>query len=122
MRHIYSSHRFLRIFPACWTCLLVSAFVLYPLWCLGSGADFSNANWPDAGMYVLSNALLRIRQQGIGDMFTGNPASGVINGSLWSLFPEFLCYFFVLGLGFLGLFRRRVVLVHVGVFSPWRLR
>jgi peptidoglycan/LPS O-acetylase OafA/YrhL len=116
--HLYLWHRFLRILPAFWICLLISAFILYPLWLLSSGvADLGHANWPEAGRYVLTNASLRIRQAGIGDMFSGNPANGVINGSLWSLFPEFLCYLFVLGLGVLDLFRPRMVLAHIAVFA-----
>jgi peptidoglycan/LPS O-acetylase OafA/YrhL len=36
--------------------------------------------------------LLRIRQWHVGAIPSSLPYSGSINGSLWSLFPEFLCY------------------------------
>lgn len=47
--------------------------------------------------YVARNSLLFIRQWTIGEVLTGLPQPGSLNGSLWSLFPEACCY---LGLSF----------------------
>ncbi|MFY8148875.1 MAG: acyltransferase family protein [Prochlorococcaceae cyanobacterium] len=105
---IFLWHRFLRIFPAFWVCLGLCGLVLYPLWVLLQEDSFNSVNWDQALGYITSNALLRIRQPGIGGMFSGHPADGVINGSLWSLFPEFLCYLLVLVLGAAGTLRQRL--------------
>ena len=103
---IYLWHRGLRIFPAFWVCLLLTSFVLFPLWIMISGEDFGGLELREAWSYLFSNFLLRIRQSAIGDMFATNPVQGVVNGSLWSLFPEFLCYLLVLFVARLGFFRR----------------
>jgi peptidoglycan/LPS O-acetylase OafA/YrhL len=101
--------RLLRILPGFWACLAVTGLGLFPwLWAREHGttaiAAFHRA--PFFG-YVGRNALLRIRQANIGDLFAAQPAAGVVNGSLWSLFPEFLCYLGVALAGGLGLFSGR---------------
>ncbi len=98
----YLWRRVLRIFPGFWVCLLVTGLALFPfLWAQSHGTTWRGAfSRADFFSYVWRNALLRIRQGSIGDLFATQPASGVLNGSLWSLFPEFLCY---LGVAFAGL-------------------
>lgn len=110
----YLRRRALRIFPGFWLCLLATGFGLFPwLW-----ARAHHQSWLEAlrsapfASYVGRNALLRIRQPSIGNLFAGQPADGVANGSLWSLLPEFACYLAVAVAGVAGLLRpgRRAVL------------
>lgn len=103
----YLRARALRIFPAFWACLLVTAFVLAPLVAGVMGGENLT--------YVAFNAALRIFQEDIAGTPLGVPYEGVWNGSMWTLWWEFLCYLAVLGLGLLGLLRRSWVLPAVFV-------
>ena len=98
----YLRARFLRIFPAFWTCLIVTAFLIAPL----STGLFGGENLT----YVLKNASLWIVQWGIAGTPTDVPITGVWNGSLWTLAWEFICYLGVLVLGIAGLLKYRAVL------------
>ncbi len=106
----YAWHRFLRIMPGFWVCLLLVAGVVAPLAALLSGRPATSVlTGEDTALsYVTSNALLRINQLGVDGV--GNPADAgdpSLDGSLWSLFYEALCYGAVAALGVLGLLHRR---------------
>ena len=118
----YFVKRARRIFPGFWVCLVVTAFVFAPLiWIIG-GRSLSAFPWAEpqgAVSYVTHNALLQVNQHTIGDVLSGAAWPGSINGSLWSLFPEFGCYLAVAVLVFGGaLTRSRWLLggVAVGAF------
>ncbi|PPH07286.1 acyltransferase [Rathayibacter sp. AY1C1] len=82
--------RFLRIYPAFLVSLLVVAFVAAPLASLLLGAgEYSAAG---AVRFVFANAALYIREYGIAGMLGSVPYPGAWNGSLWSLFYEFVSY------------------------------
>jgi peptidoglycan/LPS O-acetylase OafA/YrhL len=112
-------NRALRIMPAFWTCLVVTAAVLGPLCYWESHSTISGypiTGVSSAARYVFVNAGLYIRQGGIagtldGAIFRFPPPVGVINGSLWTLFYEAVCYLGVMALGIAGLLRpkRRAV-------------
>lgn len=87
----YLWKRILRIFPGFWTCLLLTALVLCPIYWLQNGS-FHHLGNNSFFNYVKNNFFLKINQPNIGNLFINNPAHEVINGSLWTLFPEFLCY------------------------------
>ncbi|PWJ54619.1 Peptidoglycan/LPS O-acetylase OafA/YrhL, contains acyltransferase and SGNH-hydrolase domains [Quadrisphaera granulorum] len=117
----YAWHRALRIAPAFWLCLVVTALVIAPVAAMLSERPplsvFTAASEP-AWRYVTVNAALQINQFGIAGL--GGPHSdGVINGSLWTLFYEALCYFAVAALGLLGLLRRRTWLVAAATLALW---
>ncbi|MET1052788.1 MAG: acyltransferase [Mycetocola sp.] len=99
--------RLLRILPAFYACLLVTAFVLAPLALLVAGAGYPPGFWADAWGYVVHNGALRVTQYDIAGTPLDVPYPGVWNGSLWTLWWEFLCYLGVLALGVSGLLRRR---------------
>jgi peptidoglycan/LPS O-acetylase OafA/YrhL len=103
-------HRVLRIFPGYWVCLTVTAFVFGSLmWTLEHG-ELSSFLSIDPLSYVISNAALYIRQPGLPGLLVDQPLAYYLNGSLWTLLPEFVCYI-VLGIaGFLGWLRPRVAL------------
>jgi peptidoglycan/LPS O-acetylase OafA/YrhL len=67
----------------------------------------------DAAGYLAKNALLWQGQKWIMPFFMRNHFPAIVNGSLWSLFYEAACYV-CLGLGaWLGLVRRRAVVLTV---------
>ena len=116
--------RALRILPGFWVCLLVTAFVLLPVAQLlqyGTLAGFPLTGESSALSYVTDNAALFVRQFEV----TGLLGGEAVNGSLYTLFPEFLCYLGVAALGAAGLLRRGagpllVVAGLVWLFALWQ--
>ncbi|MFF1574095.1 acyltransferase family protein [Leifsonia sp. NPDC058292] len=106
----YLQARFLRIVPAFWVCLIVTAAVIAPIGVLLSGAGFPADFVGEAMRYVGGNAGLRVVQFGIAGTPAGVPYPDVWNGSLWTLWWEFLCYLAVLGLGLTRLLRFRATI------------
>ena len=103
--------RVLRIFPAFWTVLLLSVFVVGPLVWHHEGRPLADYFTTDAGgsLHYLDNWRLTVRQWGIGDLFVNTPYGdqvhiSVLNGSLWTLIREFRCYLLI---GVLVLFASR---------------
>lgn len=94
--------RLLRILPAFWVCLVVTAFVIVPLatGVLGSG----NVS------YVIRNFALWVFQFDIDGTPRDVPYPSVWNGSIWTLAWEFACYLLVLGMGLTRLLRKRATL------------
>lgn len=106
----YLKARCLRILPAFWVCLIVTAVVIAPIGILLAHQAFPQTYVADAAGYVLKNAGLRITEFGIGATPTGVPYPGVWNGSVWTLWWEFLCYLAVLALGLTRLLRFRITI------------
>lgn len=104
-RYLFS--RTSRIFPAFWVCLLITAFVIAPIFAGAWGAD--NVS------YVYSNMALKMSKYDISGTPVDVPYPGVWNGSLWTLFWEFVCYLAVLGLGVVGILRRRHAIISLFV-------
>jgi peptidoglycan/LPS O-acetylase OafA/YrhL len=96
----YAWHRGLRIMPALWVCLLVSALVLAPLVTLREVGNldgfWSGPNGPFD--YFRANMWTGLRQFGIHEIFEHTTPYGrhtstsVFDGALWSLSYEMLCY------------------------------
>lgn len=109
----YTWHRFLRIAPGFYACLIVTAFFVAPLASLLRGGSITEVyQGPNSALdYLTNNALLLIRQFTI-DTLPG-PAidENVINGALWTLFYEALCYGMVAVLGVFAVLRRRTWVV-----------
>ena len=115
----YIWQRFLRIFPAFWVCLVVTAFALGaialavdPLPHCGFVCYLKLHPGPFS--FVYSNALLKLNQVGV-----AGPQLNLANGSLWTLFYEFLCYLLLAALSFVGVMRHRgwVALITLGIFA-----
>jgi peptidoglycan/LPS O-acetylase OafA/YrhL len=102
--------RVLRIFPAFWVCLVLTAAIFAPAAVLIRGAAFPDDFAGDALGYVLRNAPLRVAQFDIAGTPEDVPHAAVWNGALWTLAWEFACYVGVLVIGLTGLLRRRVTL------------
>jgi peptidoglycan/LPS O-acetylase OafA/YrhL len=106
-------HRFLRIFPGFWVCLVVTAFGLAPLAFFYEHGTVRGylAQVPAPWSYVASNLLLGINQQHIGSVLTHVPSPLDLNLSLWTLNPEFFCYLCIAALGVAGVLRRAPAIV-----------
>lgn len=101
----YLLKRIRRIFPGYWVCLLFTGFVLAPILWVRGGNPLSDFPWlgPDSATgYLTKNFFLLIKQHSIGQVLGAAAWPDSINGSLWSLLPEFICYLAVLALGFGG--------------------
>ena len=105
----YLWHRLLRIMPAFWVCLIVSALVFAPtFWIVehGSLAGFRSIEHRPPLGYVIANAGLFINQTAIDGMLSTNPYRSAINGSLWTLSYEFVWYLITGALAIAGVLGR----------------
>ncbi len=99
----FARARFLRIFPALAAVVVVTA--------LAVGPSVSDQPWlayvteAETWRYIWRNLLMRPANE-LPGVFVGNPLSGSINGSLWTLAYEVECYAIILLLGVTGLLRR----------------
>ena len=116
----FTLRRCFRILPGYWVSLLVTALVLAPAmfgYLYPTGFRYSSSlvvGEVNALSYLSRNALLFGGQGTIPPLFSTNPLSGVVNGSLWSIFFEAGCYI-ALGLAaFAGLLRRRNFMLGIG--------
>jgi peptidoglycan/LPS O-acetylase OafA/YrhL len=126
-------HRWLRIFPGYWVCLLICACVFAPCFLmLEYGESYSSvfsAPWDPPHEFVLKNAALfhvdaftingvmNQRPVNIARLLRHNPFPNGFNGSLWSLPYEFACYLAIgalLAAGVLQRWRRAIIGVFVG--------
>lgn len=83
--------RALRILPAFWACLIVTAFLVAPLAAAATGERYQLGS---AFGYVVSNFALSIQQTGIEATLQNVPLADIWNGSLWTLVYEFAAYVF----------------------------
>lgn len=93
--------RVLRLWPALIVCLMLTVFVLGPVvTTLPLDAFFAS---PATWLYVPRVASLAFMQHTLPGVFVDAPLGATINGSLWSLFYEVICYGFVIMIGLAGL-------------------
>lgn len=109
----YAWHRFLRIMPGFWVCLVVTAVAVAPVVAVLSGRPALSV-WTvgdrSALDYLVRNSALLMVQFDIAGLPAEVPTPGAMDGSLWTLFYEACCYALVLGLGLAGLLGRRRIL------------
>ncbi|WP_051451129.1 acyltransferase family protein [Actinospica robiniae] len=86
-------HRFLRIFPGLWMCLLLMAFVMAPLVALHLHGNLHHFwHQPDSPFHFLAaDWWTGLRQTGVSGLRV-NPITGIFDGALWSLSYEMLGY------------------------------
>jgi len=110
-------HRFLRIFPAFWACLIVTALVFAPL---AAAIEHRSspllAPWGSDGplRYLAFNADLTMRQYGISGLLGALAEKGVFDGSLWTLRFEFVCYVAIAVIAAFGILARQRTVFAVG--------
>lgn len=111
----YLLHRIVRIFPAFLVCLVVTAFVFGPIAALIERGTLSGYFTTAVSplQFIWSNITLYMNEYSIGSTLSDVPYASVWNGSLWTLFYEFLCYVLVWVLGSLAWFRRSGTLASI---------
>lgn len=97
--------------PAFWVCLGLMALLFAPIGYLAAKGTLdgylTSAHSPLN--FLISNGMLQMRFYDIAGTPLDVPYAGAWNGSLWSLYYEFLCYLIVAALGTFAIVRR----------SPW---
>lgn len=94
--------RSLRIFPGLAVLVFLSAFFVGPVFT----SYPLTAYFLDVRTYsYLGNVVLFRMQDDLPGVFSHNLLPNKINGSLWTLWYEFICYLLVLGLGMVGMLR-----------------
>ncbi len=121
----YLWQRFLRIFPAFWICLLVTAFLFGTIvWfhnnpglsrVCGLRCYLNQANGPFG--YFTNNFLLQVNQDNIAKTLPGGIFGYGWNASLWTLEYEFLCYVLLAVFSVLGLLRRRSLVALIAAIT-----
>ncbi len=107
--------RILRLWPALLVSIALVALVMGPLvTSLSTGSYFADSGvWT----FLLQNATLAFPQYTLPGVFEANPYREV-EGSIWTLFYEVVCYMGIFAAGLLGLLRRRIVMsVLIAVFA-----
>lgn len=108
----YLLHRIVRIFPAFLVCLAVTAFVFGPVAVLVQYGTLDGYLTTQVTplQFIWSNITLYMNEFSIGRSLSDLPYASVWNGSLWTLYYEFLCYVLVWFLGSFAWFRRNAFL------------
>lgn len=104
----YLAARALRILPAFYVCLIVTAFVIAPVAVTiqgGSGKELLLSEAPF--QYLLANSAVFIFKGDVGGTPADVPYPLVWNASLWTLAFEIACYIAVAIIGVLGLANKR---------------
>lgn len=115
MSHFVAA-RAMRIFPGLLVVLLATVLVLGPLTTTLPLSEYIGNR--ETFTYVPSNLTLLFMQYELPGVFEDNPVPGTINGSLWTLFYEVVCYGGVVLAGALAVFARRWRLwLAVGAYS-----
>ncbi len=110
----YLVHRIARIFPAYLVCLVVMVLLFAPIGYLsvhGTLGGYLTAGPTPPGAFVFGNAMLRVSAYDIAGTPAEVPYPGAWNGSLWTLYYEFLCYLVIGLLATVGWVRRSAVWV-----------
>jgi peptidoglycan/LPS O-acetylase OafA/YrhL len=104
----FAARRALRIYPAFFVVIVLLTFVLGP-W-LTSWPLHSYLTSSRTYEFLVRNLLIFPMTWELPGVFEGVPYPGVVNGSLWTIRVEVLCYCGVVLLGLLGLLANRVAL------------
>jgi peptidoglycan/LPS O-acetylase OafA/YrhL len=118
----YLMNRIARLYPAFLVSLVLVAFAFAPLvfWHERGELDNFLTTPPPPLQHVYTNLGLRMNEYGVAGTLAEVPYPGAWNGSLWSLYYEFLCYLIVGGLLTIGVLRRHpIVLVPAFAFTVW---
>jgi peptidoglycan/LPS O-acetylase OafA/YrhL len=109
----YFWDRLLRIFPAYWLCLIVTAAIFGPIgwWAVHHTLSGYVSHPLGPFHYIISNFLLHIGTLQISGTPAHVPHPLIWDTSLWTLYWEFLCYIGIAVLAAVGLlFHRRIVI------------
>ena len=102
----FAKARFLRIVPGLFVVIIILALILGPV-----VTSFSSSQYWGAFPFA---SLIGDHLPGV---FVATPYSGAVDGSLWTIKYEILCYVMVGLLGFLSVLTNRYVMVALWIFS-----
>jgi len=104
----YLQRRLVRIYPGFLVCLVVTAFVFAPIgyWTANHTLHGFAMTAGSPINYILSNITLKMNTYAIAGTPIHTPYPGAWDGSLWSLYYEFICYLVIGVAGGWALFRR----------------
>ncbi|MEU7940596.1 acyltransferase family protein [Microbispora bryophytorum] len=105
----YAARRGLRIYPAYLVVIVVSALGLGPVATTLATVDYFS-RWGTWSYLIRGLAVFPVGYE-LPGVFDGLPYPRAVNGSLWTIPVEVLCYIGVALLGRWGLLRRRTVLI-----------
>jgi len=109
--------RALRLLPALFVALVVDAYVI-GLWAT-TAPKLAYFFKPYTATFVLSNVSMLWDQYALWGVFRDNPFPTWVNGSLWTLRYEVICYAATMLCGFIGLYRERLFPLFLAVFLAW---
>lgn len=118
----YLTHRIARIYPGFLVSLVVVVALFAPLAYVHDKGTIDGylTTGPTPLHHLFANAGLNIREYGVSGTLASVPYPGAWNGSLWSLYYEFLCYLAIGGLLAIGLLRRHTwTLVPIFAGTVW---
>ncbi|WP_091415588.1 acyltransferase [Arthrobacter sp. OV608] len=104
----YLVHRVARIYPAFLVCLVVTVAVFAPLGYVHQNGTLAGY-WTTETTplrFVFSNLFLEMKNYDVAFTPAVVPFAGSWNGSLWSLYYEFLCYLVIAAIGGIAWVRR----------------
>jgi peptidoglycan/LPS O-acetylase OafA/YrhL len=112
----FTAARFLRIVPALAVVVLLTALVMGPLVTTLAPGDYfvQGETWR-----YLTNIFIVDPQYQLPGVFGSQPVSDAVNGSLWTLRAELLCYVAVPVTALLPRAWRKFVLAPVGIWLIW---
>lgn len=92
--------RLLRIYPGLLIALTITALVIGPLFTANSQHEYFSSVEPL--QYILQNLSLLLMKYNLPGLFPDTPYPYAVNGSLWTLFYEMLCYVMVACVGLIA--------------------
>ena len=113
----YFWDRVLRIFPAFWLCLILTAGIFGVIgWMANHRSLAGYWSHPLGPLHYLAGSfLLKMKTYQISGTPSHVPHPRAWDGSLWTLYWEFLCYIGIAALGAIGLLLRRATVL--GIFA-----
>ena len=129
-------HRFLRIFPGYWVCLVVCACLFVPVMSFIEFDTLTGAfslPWNTPQSFIIGNAglfhlnefsipgIMFIQPNTIAGLLRQNPVPCILNGTLWTLPIEVSCYLAVAALAAIGVLRRARFIIAALFVVSWPL-
>lgn len=116
----YIIKRLLRIFPAFFSALIFSAFIIGPIVSNFTFNEyFSMVNITEPIKFIWKNLTMNIfgYSWGFLDAFNNTPFPGSVNGSMWTLKHEVACYIVVMLLSYFYIFRNRLIMLFLAILT-----
>lgn len=111
----FSTARSLRIFPGLFVCTVLTTLLLGPAFTELPVTEYLTS--PETIRYFLQTASLVEPDGALPGLFTENPDASAVNGSLWTLRYELICYMTLAIIGVSGVLNRPTLFLWVSLFA-----